>query len=189
VKQTGAGDDILSNNIMAVVGLYRNLYGIRPQYNRLYLEPHLTPELNGTRLNYHLRGKDYSIVLSEDKFTISVENYSFSENNPFAVNLSGSGLEYFNGAADNPSLKLYAEGKCSVNVLEWGPVNKIWQETSEGSGVKVNHELFNMEPGRKYKIDFNGESVRILKADPQGIICFKSYSGKKDVEVRITTAN
>ena len=189
VKQTGAGDDILSNNIMAVVGLYRNLYGIRPQYNRLYLEPHLTPELNGTRLNYHLRGKDYSIVLSEDKFTISVENYSISEDNPFAVNLSGSGLEYFNGAADNPSFKLYAEGKCSVNVLEWGPVNKILQETSEGSCVKVNHELFNMEPGRKYKIDFNGESVRILKADPQGIICFKSYSGKKDAEVRITTAN
>ena len=31
VKQTGAGDDILSNNIMAVVGLYRNIYGIRPQ--------------------------------------------------------------------------------------------------------------------------------------------------------------
>ena len=48
LKQTGEGDDILSNNIMAVVGLYRNIYGIRPTYNRLYIEPHLTEELNCT---------------------------------------------------------------------------------------------------------------------------------------------
>ena len=40
LDQSGAGDDILSNNIMAVIGLYRNIYGIRPQYNRLYIEPH-----------------------------------------------------------------------------------------------------------------------------------------------------
>ena len=67
LKQTGEGDDILSNNIMAVVGLYRNIYGIRPRYNRLYIEPHLTEELNGTRLNYWLRNQNYLIEFSKRK--------------------------------------------------------------------------------------------------------------------------
>ncbi len=137
VKQTGAGDDILSNNIMAVVGLYRNLYGIRPQYNRLYIEPHLTPELNGTRLKYQLRGKEYSIALSKGKYSISVENYSISENLPFAVNWSESGLEYFNGTTDKLSLKICGRGMCSVNVVGWSDEKKIWQVTSGEQRMKI----------------------------------------------------
>jgi len=55
--QTGEGNDILSNMASPLVGLYRNIYGIQPKWNRLYLEPHLTPELGGTTLNYWLRTK------------------------------------------------------------------------------------------------------------------------------------
>jgi hypothetical protein len=89
LKQTGEGDDILSNNIMAVVGLYRNIYGIRPRYNRLYIEPHLTAELNGTRLNYWLRDQDYLVELSKEKYSISVNNFTVSYKSPFAVNSKG----------------------------------------------------------------------------------------------------
>lgn len=185
VKQTGAGDDILSNNIMAVVGLYRNLYGIRPKYNRLYLEPHLTPELNGTKLNYLLRGREYSIALSEGKYTIGVENYSISENRPFAVNYSGSGLEYFSGSADKPSLKLSGEGKCSVDIVEWSGENKVWKVAAADHRMKINYELPDMESGREYMIDFNGKRVRKMKADPEGIIRFANPAGKKGVQIRI----
>ncbi len=52
----GVGDDILANNAMAIVGLYRDIYGVCPRHDRLFLDPHLTPELNGTRLLYPLRG-------------------------------------------------------------------------------------------------------------------------------------
>ena len=38
ISQEGAGNDILANNCLPVVGLYRDIYGIQPQYNRLYLE-------------------------------------------------------------------------------------------------------------------------------------------------------
>ncbi len=62
-SQRGAGEDILAGNCMPVVGLYRDIYGIQPKHNRLYLEPHLTPELNGTQLRYHLRGQSYLIDL------------------------------------------------------------------------------------------------------------------------------
>jgi hypothetical protein len=40
VKQDGLGDDILSGNSLALVGLYKAIYGINPLYNRLYLNPH-----------------------------------------------------------------------------------------------------------------------------------------------------
>ena len=62
--QRGAGEDILAGNCMPVVGLYRDIYGIQPKHNRLYLEPHLTPELNGTRINYRLRDQSYAIHLN-----------------------------------------------------------------------------------------------------------------------------
>src|SRR5262249_30678984 len=64
--QTGTGSDILANNCSAVVGLYRNIYGIQPRYDRLLLEPHLVPELNGTELKYSLRGQSYLINLSTE---------------------------------------------------------------------------------------------------------------------------
>jgi len=41
-KQDGLGDDILSGNSLAVVGLYQAIYGINPLYNRFYLDPHIT---------------------------------------------------------------------------------------------------------------------------------------------------
>ena len=55
-SQTGTGNDILAGNSMTVVGLYRDIYGIHPQWDRLLLDPHLTSELAGTQLSYPLRG-------------------------------------------------------------------------------------------------------------------------------------
>ena len=51
-KQEGQGGDILANNALPVVGLYRNIYGIQPKYNRLYIDPSLTEALNGTKVQY-----------------------------------------------------------------------------------------------------------------------------------------
>ena len=62
--QRGQGNDILSGNALPMVGLYRDIYGIQPKWNRLYLEPHLVSELNGTQLKYWLRGQRYTIDLS-----------------------------------------------------------------------------------------------------------------------------
>ena len=71
-SQRGEGDDILAGNCMAIVGLYRDIYGVQPKPNRLYLEPHLMSELNGTKLRYPLRGKLYEIDLSTEGSAITV---------------------------------------------------------------------------------------------------------------------
>ncbi len=94
-SQLGHGNDILANNCSIVVGLYRNIYGVQPKYNRLYLEPHLTEELNGTRLNYGHRGKEYQIELSVDDYVVTVENFTVRSRKPFGVNVDDHTMEYF----------------------------------------------------------------------------------------------
>ncbi len=74
--QSGAGDDILAGNCMTIVGLYRDIYGIRPQWNRLCLDPHLTSELNGTKINYRLRNQPYELTLGTNQSAIAVDGFT-----------------------------------------------------------------------------------------------------------------
>ncbi|MBI4325162.1 MAG: hypothetical protein HY674_07840, partial [Chloroflexi bacterium] len=75
-SQTGAGSDILANNCSIIVGLYRNIYGLQPKHNRLYLEPHLTPDLDGTQIKYRLRGRQYLIDLHTAGCRIAVDGFA-----------------------------------------------------------------------------------------------------------------
>ena len=92
-EPTGSGDDILSGNCMAIAGLYRDIYGVRPLYNGLYLEPHLVAELNGTQLKYRLRNKLFVIDLSMNDYAITVNGITVRDTKPFAVDDNGNRLE------------------------------------------------------------------------------------------------
>jgi len=89
----GSGDDILSGNCMAIAGLYRDIYGVRPLYNGLYLDPHLTAELNGTQLKYRLRNKLFTIDLSINDYAITVNGVTVRDTRPFAVDDNGNRME------------------------------------------------------------------------------------------------
>jgi hypothetical protein len=180
LDQTGKGDDILSNNIMAVVGLYRNIYGIRPQYNRLYLEPHLPAELNGTQLKYWLRDKNYIISLSEELFSISVNNFSVSGKYPFAVNTTGNELEYFNGKDDSASLVLSGKQPLSVDIIKWDANNMSWNETGKNLKCNMLHEICNLKSGSLYQLFIDGRPKKKYTADMKGIIRF-NYPGDRNM--------
>jgi hypothetical protein len=89
-SQQGTGDDILSGNCMAVAGLYRDIYGVRPLYNGLYLEPHLTSELNGTQLKYWLRDHLFTIDLNVNDYAVTVNGVTVRDTRPFAVDDMGN---------------------------------------------------------------------------------------------------
>ena len=72
-------------------------YGIQPKPNRLYLEPHLTAELNGTELRYQLRGQLYVIDLSTEGCAVTAGACTLRDAAPFGVNATDTGLEYFPG--------------------------------------------------------------------------------------------
>ena len=95
--QEGAGDDILANNAMAVVGLYRHIYGIKPRPDRLFIDPRLTPDLAGTRLKYRLRGRRYDMALDPDRFAVSIGKQNLTAAKPFAVAPAADGVTFFAG--------------------------------------------------------------------------------------------
>jgi len=171
-KQTGAGDDILSNNIMAVVGLYRNIYGIRPQYNRLYLEPHLSTELNGTQLQYWLRNQEYRIDLSKEKNTINIDSFSVSNKHPFSVNAKDNELEYFDGNDNAFSLKISSKQLCRIDILNWEKNNRCWMETGKSSKDNIHHELYNLDAGAVYQLYINNKAISKYTASSAGEIFF-----------------
>jgi hypothetical protein len=186
IKQTGAGDDILSNNIMAVVGLYRNIFGIRPQYNRLYLEPHLTTELNGTQLKYRLRNQDYLIELSKDKYTIGINDCNVSNNKPFAVNYSNNELEYFNGNDNHFSLKVSVNQPLSINIINWGKNNMSWTETGKSHGNTIHYELNNLSINGEYQLFINDKPVKKYYAGDGGMISFDWLRDGEVLKIDVT---
>ncbi len=48
--QLGLGDDILAGICTSITALYKDIYGLRPKWNRMGLEPNMLETLNGTRV-------------------------------------------------------------------------------------------------------------------------------------------
>jgi hypothetical protein len=88
---------VYSTSVPKYVGLYREIYGVQPKPNRLYLEPHLTGELTGTKLRYQLRGRLYAIDLNTKGCAVTAGACTLRDSHSFGVNATDTGLEYFPG--------------------------------------------------------------------------------------------
>lgn len=176
-SQRGAGNDILSNNANSVVGLYRNIYGLQPRHDRLYLEPHLTPELNGTQLKYELRGKLHRIDLSVDDYTITVGGFTVHDQKPFAVYVSGRTLEYFTGPSQTCALATTSSTTATLDVRigSWsdtasGP--RVWSESCVQAETRVQHLLTGLAPETDYRLLRNRALLHSLRSDRTGRLMF-----------------
>lgn len=185
VRQTGAGDDILSNNIMAVVGLYRDIYGIQPKYNRLYLNPHLTDELNGTRINYWLRNQHYRITLSTGQYTVHTGRFSVSSTHAFGLNVTGHDLRYFHGAKASCSLLISTDAACVVDIVNWTDDRMKWKETTQHETAPVSHQVSHLRPLGHYELFIGGKSTLELTADAEGVVHFKETPGTHGQDIQI----
>ena len=157
--QRGAGNDILSGNALPVVGLYRDIYGVQPKWNRLYLEPHLAAALNGTQLKYWLRDQWYTIDLSTERCRIAVNDFAVSDRHPFAVNVQGDTAEYYCGERKSPSMALTRSAAAPVAIcIEAWPAAGVrrWSETYAKSGTSVRHVLSGLVPAATFKLSRNG---------------------------------
>jgi hypothetical protein len=175
--QEGAGDDILAGNCMSIVGLYRDIYGVQPRSNRLYLAPHLTDELNGTQLRYPLRGQQYGIDLSTKGSWVSANGCALSAATPFGANASGAGLQYFPGESDEWALSVTApkNQELKIQIDAWADDSKLpyqWTETGQRGRGNIVHTAALLSPGAEYKLTINGKTVKSLRADNQGRVTF-----------------
>ncbi len=191
--QKGAGDDILAGNCMAIVGLYRDIYGIQPKPNRLYLEPHLTSELNGTKLRYPLRGQFYEIELSTEGCAITTGDCTLRDSHPFGVNAIAKGFEYFPDtnadwamAVSRPTAQ-----SLTVQIGSW-PTDpeapRQWTETSLQADGTTLHVVKHLRPNAIYELKTNGRIINSLRADKTGRIefaCKRDYAVPQKFELSL----
>jgi len=154
-----------------------NLYGVQPKYNRLYLEPHLTRELNGTHLNYGHRGKEYHIDLSVGDYAATVDKFKVRSRKPFGVNVDGHTMEYFNQSNRTAALAITTSSAESLELTidSWPEAvaeKRSWSESSRNSGVNARHVISNLAPNTVYRMSRNGVSTKSLRSDGSGRVKF-----------------
>lgn len=195
-KGLGQGSDILANNALPVVGLYRNIYGIQPKYNRLFIDPHLTKELNGTIIKYWLRNQYYTVHLSLEDYTVSANEFSIRSSQRFGVHAGNNELIYFN--RDNPTADMRISHhnlsaiKLRIDQWEKDPKVKKWRVRTPLNSLKLNCEIFLLTPNSSYSVIRNGKPFLKVKSDKNGKVTFvnKSNTDREDIlELKILNAD
>ncbi|HOX57617.1 MAG TPA: glycosyl hydrolase [Candidatus Paceibacterota bacterium] len=177
-SQRGAGEDILAGNCMPVVGLYRNIYGLQPKHDRIYLEPHLTPELSGTRLRYQLRNQSYLIDLTTAATRVEVEDFAVRSAQPFALSAKGDTAQLFPGKSGGPAMTLSRSRRAPVEIeldtrLADMASERKWIVSSGSAGVVIWHVVSHLTPHAKYELRRENHKVGSFKADGGGQVEFK----------------
>ncbi len=187
-KQDGLGDDILSGNSLAIVGLYKSIYGINPMHNRMYLNPHLPEKLSGTTLNYNFRGEKLTIELDKDSYSISNPQFKLRAKAEFGFNAVKNELEYFNINDDTYSLKakLKNSGKLSLEIEKWNENERIWNQVAEPNSEKINYSVCKLKAENIYVVSINGQIYNTLKSDKTGRLEFdvNTNTGKSQISIK-----
>ena len=151
--QKGLGDDILAGISTTVTALYRDIYGIRPKWNRMGLEPNMIAELDGTKFSYNLRDTVYNVELSETRYKLSTKQFSISSDVGFGASQKANELLIF---VDN-------EDKIVLSVKNLsGKKNEVTMKKLANDKIEIG-----VGNNGKYKIERKGKSnmdLSFLKA-------------------------
>ena len=174
-KQDGLGDDILSGNSLAVVGLYQAIYGINPLYNRFYLDPHITEDLAGTQIKYNYRNQKLLIDLAINKYAVSNNQFKIISKTDFGFYSQGNELRYFNGNNNSASLKVRTSTKqnLTLDIQMWTSTQMSWMQSFENAhSGNIIYQLNNLKPGADYSISVNDKIIKKLRSDTDGSLLF-----------------
>ncbi len=169
IKQDGLGDDILSGNSLTIAGLYQSIYGINPLYNRLYLEPHITPELYGTALNYNFRNERLTINLDSTGYAVSNKQFKVVSNKRFGFNATKNQLSYFDGNNTDAGLEVSSEKALTLSINNWQPGNMDWVQTVGAlSSTPLIYIVHGLKPGAAYQFSVDGKPVKTMQSNAKG---------------------
>jgi hypothetical protein len=187
LKQEGLGDDILSGNSLAIIGLYKSIYGINPMYNRLYLNPHLPEKLSGTTLNYNFRESKLKINLDKGHYSVSNPQFKLSSSSDFGLNTGKNELEYFHSNDPICSLKaqLIKAKNLSVEIVKWDEKERTWNQVTPTNSGAIAYSVQQLKPGNKYTITLNGQPYKTLKSNKDGILDFDVKTKTDSLEIRL----
>jgi hypothetical protein len=130
--QLGLGDDILSGICTSITALYRDIYGIRPKWNRMGLEPNLSGSLNGTDFFYKLRGVNYQIKLTQADYEMHTHTFSVKSKESFGASMTSNLLTYYHHNQDSALLQIKGTPGRSIKLAmhSWDTKEISWSMTS-----------------------------------------------------------
>ncbi|HXD79408.1 MAG TPA: hypothetical protein VN616_16440 [Puia sp.] len=166
--QEGEGDDILAGNALSIVGLYQSIYGINPRYNRLYLDPHLTPELAGTLLRYSFHNKRLDIRLDAGRYMVADNKDTIACPRDFGFDRSGDRLSFFPGDSARPELTAIAKSPLRLTIGSWEAGHREWAQ----SGGPVSYIADGLIPLAWYDLTFGQAPAGRFRADRSGRVRF-----------------
>lgn len=183
VHQDGLGDDILSGNSLALIGLYKAIYGINPLYNRLYLNPHITEKLSGTNLFYNFRNDKLTIGLTTNDYSIANEQFKVSSKFDFGFFSEKNELTWFSRNDEQFSLKAKTPSTLSLEIVKWDAEEFIWNQLSNNETGKISYNINVSNSSKEYTVSDGAKNWK-LKSDKNGFLEFELKSGNKLVTIK-----
>jgi hypothetical protein len=172
----GAGDDILANNCNVITGLYRDIYGIQPKYNRLVLDPHLVSDLNGTSVDYDLRGRHLKIDLSQTEYRVVSDGIAIQSSQPFGIDFGANSLTLFDKNLDVPALTIQVSSGLpfTATVSNWTK-KRHWSISAGSHSIVAVHTFHDLAPGTSFRVVSSGRTVATVSRDrPSAIVRCKA---------------
>ena len=182
VSQEGLGDDILSGNSLALIGLYKAIYGINPLYNRLYLNPHITEKLSGTKLIYNFRHDKLTIGLATNAYSISNEQFNVTSKQDFGFYSEKNELTWFSRNDDLCSLKANTTSTLSLEIVKWDADEYTWKQSSTDEQGKITYRIHVSKANKDYNI-YDGNKSSKYKSDKNGVLKFVLQPGDKMIKI------
>jgi len=165
--QEGLGTDILAGISTTVTALYRDIYGIRPQWNRMGIEPNMSAILNGTEFNYTLRDTIYNLKLSVDNYEMATETFSIKSNKAFGASMNANKLTFY--PFNKEDIVLTIAGKAtkapiSIEINDW-TTQFAWTVTSSGD---YQFTFEGLTPDAVYELSAGNDASKSITADKNG---------------------
>lgn len=172
ITQLGLGDDILAGISTSITALYRDIYGLRPGWNRLGLEPHLINEMDGTAFSYNLRGIPYQIRLNEHDFSMQTPGFRVHSKNSFGADKQGNTLTIYLNNREEKLLKITSSNTQFIDIGEMSSTDSTLDWSLPAAG---NYEfaLTGLQPAGDYLL-YVKHAPLTLKASVEGVISIKN---------------
>lgn len=166
--QLGLGTDILAGICTSVTALYRDIYGIRPKWNRMGLEPNMVKILNGTEFSYTLRNTVYKVKLNVNDYELRTDNFSIKCKEAFGASFEDSSLILYPQNKEDMSIKLRGNSNSPVNIMlnSYSKNNLLWtvisaddyQFTIEGLDPSLKYELIIQNKPKNIEVGADGKA-------------------------------
>lgn len=177
--QEGLGSDILAGICTSVTALYRDIYGIRPKWNRMGLEPNMVKTLNGTSFNYTLRNTVYQVKLSVNNYQLHNDNFSVKCKEAFGVSFNNNELALYPHNREKVVVKLKGKPGSPVAV----ELNRYTGNSISWKVVSSDNYQFTIEglnPVRKYVLSIQGKTTDV-EVGQDGKATFSHIGGRPTV--------